>query len=101
MEELQAGGVNKVPWNIEAGAEIKDITHAAAGHTQTDLDLRCAMCGSNSDVASCIAMNSPEIEHPFGFEEHFIENAAMVTFWSGNDAFDKKGAVRETPSPSY
>lgn len=101
MEKLKAAGVDKMSWNIEAGAEMHHTPRAVAGYTQTELDLRRVVVGSTSDDIGCIAVNGPEPEQINGFEDPNIENAAMITLWSGKDAVAQKGAVCETPSPSY
>lgn len=44
-------------------------------------------------------MNDPVFDQPYVVEEHAIENAVMVVFGIGNDAFQKEGVVRETLAP--
>lgn len=101
MDKLKAIGVNSVTWDIGEGPEIEGVTRAVADYTQTGFNLRRTMGGSSSVVVGCIAMNDPELEQPCCFEEQIVEHAAMIIFWTGNDAPDENVVVRETPSPSY
>lgn len=75
MEKVKAVGIKRVTWNIEAGAEIKNITRAAGEYTQTEqhlesgfwrtqssarkMDHRAQSKNATSRVQTCFEVVSP------------------------------------------
>lgn len=100
IQKLKAVGVSKAARHIEAGAEIKNIVRAVSDYTQSEINIRETLGGPGSDDVCRIAMEYPEFEQPYGFEEQIIEGAGLIIFLSGNGAFNKNGSARDSPSPT-
>lgn len=45
----------------------------------------------------CIGTNNPDLEPDFGFEQQVFEDAAMIIFWSANDAFTNGDKIHDAP----
>lgn len=54
VEQPMPAGASKVTWNIEAGAEVKNIARTAGEYRQIELHIRQALGGSGSDDVGCI-----------------------------------------------
>lgn len=100
---LKAAGASVVAWNIEVGAEIKNIARAVGDDIHTSRASHSTEGGVEQARATLVASRSkdPELEQPCGFVEQVIEGAASIILWAGNDAFDKKGSVRDVSSSAY
>lgn len=46
----------------------------------------------------CLATNGLKFEAPHNFENLVIDDAVLIVMWSGNEAFNGKGDVRDVPA---